>query len=46
MALITEPISATDIENARVIMDWTYGSDKDYVKYFEYVEKANFSSDA
>ena len=46
MALITWPISATDIENVRAILDWAYGSGKDYVKYFENVEKANFSSDA
>ncbi len=46
MALITGPISATDIENVRTLLDWAYDGGKDFAKYFENVDKANFSSDA
>lgn len=44
MALITGPISATDIDNVRTILDWAYDGGKDFVKYFENIEKAYFSS--
>jgi len=46
MALITGPISATDIDNVRTILDWACDGGKDFVKYFENIEKAFFSSDA
>jgi hypothetical protein len=45
LALITGPLSAADIENARVILEWARSSET-AEEFFTKVDKAQFSSDA
>ena len=45
LALITGPLSATDIENARVILEWARTS-ATTEEFFTKVDKVQFSSDA
>lgn len=45
MALITGPVSAAETDNTRTILDWAHENGQNHIKYFEYIEKTNFSSD-
>jgi hypothetical protein len=44
LALISGPLSATDIENARVVLEWARHSENAQ-DFFDNVERAKFSSD-